>query len=434
MKNFKKEINELVKNGIIDWETGNKIEQYYKDTKEDNSSKILLFFSIIGAILVGLGIILIIGHNWDQLSISLKTVLAFVPLILSQCLCIFVKSKKNGSLSWQESSALLLFFSVGATIAMISQIYQISGDIREFIFTWMLLCLPIIFLLPSSSVSLLILIGVINLPVESDYHHSEPPPLMSLAWDQLLLYLGVVVYYLTLVLKQPKKLFTAWHHYVIPAVGFIIVVSSFKHLSPNTAMVMTALFSLYFLIGHTKEMETKSLRWNPYLIYGILGTTTMLFIQSYSSFWVELADHNYQGQFSDFTGSWPFYVICLTVFALTLMIASRKNTSDFNPILLSFHAYLMIFIIGNFLPSIAAFLINVLLVMIGLYYIYRGNKDQRMVFLNFGMLLVVSSILARFFEINLSFLARGIAFIIVGSLFFAANYYLIKKSKVTSHE
>jgi len=434
VKNIKKEIKELVENGVIDWDTGDKIEQYYLHKKEDNSSKILLFFGIIGAILIGLGIILIIGHNWDRLSISIKTFIAFVPLVLSQGLCLFVKAKKNGSQAWQESSAILLFFSLGATLALISQIYQIPGEQRVFVFTWMILSLGIIFLMPSSSVSILILIGVINLEAKTNYIKPEFRPLMTLHWDQLLLYAGVIAYYLTLVWKQPKKLFTAWHHYLVPAAGFIIVVSSFRHLSPYSAVVITVLFSLYYLIGHTKEMENKSLRWNPHLIYGLIGLTILLFIQSYSSFWSELGHNKYHGQFSDFGGSWPFYLIVLAVFVLTLKLARRKIAADFNPVLLSFHVYLVIFMLGNSFPTLAAFLINVVLVLIGLYYIYLGDRDKRMVFLNFGMMLVVSSILARFFEINLSFLARGIAFIVVGCLFFAANYYLINKSKNISHE
>ena len=65
-KNFTKELEELTKAEIISEDTAEKIRNYYQ-TKQNNSSTVLVAFAIIGAILVGLGFILIIAHNWDNL-------------------------------------------------------------------------------------------------------------------------------------------------------------------------------------------------------------------------------------------------------------------------------------------------------------------------------------------------------------------------------
>ena len=59
--------------------TGDKISNYYKKQPE-NPNRLLLAFGILAAILIGLGIILIMAHNWENLSVQAKTGAAFLPL------------------------------------------------------------------------------------------------------------------------------------------------------------------------------------------------------------------------------------------------------------------------------------------------------------------------------------------------------------------
>jgi uncharacterized membrane protein len=49
------------------------------------------------------------------------------------------------------------FFAIGANISLVAQVYNIPGDLNSFIITWMLLSLPLVYLLQSSIVSLYIL-------------------------------------------------------------------------------------------------------------------------------------------------------------------------------------------------------------------------------------------------------------------------------------
>jgi len=426
---LKKELSELVEAGVIDWKTRDKIKEYYKSQETDNSSRILLFFGIIGAILIGLGLILIIGHNWDRIPKVLKTILAFIPLIASQAACTYAKSSKPESKVWSEASAILLFFSIGAAIALISQIYHISGDHRSFVLSWMLLALPIIFLMPSSVVSFLVLIGITNLTRDFFSYDRSERLLSNLPIDQFLLYSAIVTYYLLLIKREPNSLFTGWHHYAIPIVGFIILISSISKFEVTTAIMLLALFSLNYNIGHTKEMESKSLRWNPYLVFGALGTAIILFILSYADLWEYLNNENVIKQFSNIKGSWPFYGLVLALVLTASSILRRKGFKSFNLTQITFAVFLIIFLAGIVHPMAGMVLTNIWLFAIGLYYIYRGNKAMRLVYLNFGMFVVIAVILARFFEMDLSFLVRGIMFVIVGLAFFGANYYLIKKSK-----
>ena len=137
-------LEELLKEGIISKENADDIRQYYQSKNEGSSNRLFLVFGLLGAVLVGLGIILIIANNWDSFSKVTKTVLAFVPLVIGQGFCTYSLLKMPDNKTWREAASSFTFFAVGAGIALISQIYHIQGSTAEFLLTWMLLTLPLV--------------------------------------------------------------------------------------------------------------------------------------------------------------------------------------------------------------------------------------------------------------------------------------------------
>ena len=100
--------------------------------------------------MIGAGDILLVAHNWDFLSRPVRCAIAFVPLVLSQALGVFVLLRRNESAPWRESAAILNVAAIGTAIALVSQTYQIQGDFARFILVWMLLALPIVYLFRTS--------------------------------------------------------------------------------------------------------------------------------------------------------------------------------------------------------------------------------------------------------------------------------------------
>jgi hypothetical protein len=49
--------------------------------------------------------------------------------------------------------------------------------------------------------------------------------------------------------------------------------------------------------------------------------------------------------------------------------------------------------------------------------------------LNYGLLILTALIICRFFDLDMSFVARGLLFVLVGAGFFAANIWMVKKRK-----
>lgn len=425
-------IKELIEAGVIDWKTGDKINKYYENKQSKNSNRVLVFFGILGSLLVGLGIILIVAHNWDRLSTSIKTLLAFTPLVLGQVICLVLKIKKNESQTWKEAASVFLFFAIGAAIAMVGQIWQIEGDVHQFVFTWLVLALPIMFLMPSSAVSLLILIGATQLNWQAMGMRDVGDISNVLAYvplKQLLVFSGPMSYYFLLQMKSPKSLFTDWHHYVIPIVAVIIIIRSTFNFGPFIVITFLATFGIIYNVGKRPFLENNSLRRNPYLVIGAMGTVVILYLTSFMAFW---KDWTSKSVTIDYTSNYITFVLIIIWIILTVLFIMRKGIREINPIQVCLPFFLL-FPFSVTTAYMAGMIVsNLCLMAIGLYYFWQGHKTSKLTLLNFGMIIIAAVIITRFFEMDISFVSRGICFVLTGLAFFAANYYLIKKSKSSS--
>ena len=151
------DLNQLLANQVITEDTALAIERYYQSKSQGNNNSITTIFAIIGSVLVGLGIMLILAHNWDQIDKWLKVSIAFFPLILAQGLGWYTLKSKAGSTGWREGCAVFLVLSLGACISLLSQIFNIEGSLHSFLWIWIILSLGIVYLFEARLVSILII-------------------------------------------------------------------------------------------------------------------------------------------------------------------------------------------------------------------------------------------------------------------------------------
>ncbi|MEL7006007.1 MAG: DUF2157 domain-containing protein, partial [Bacteroidota bacterium] len=135
-KNIASELKELLDNSVIDQEVADNILAYYQLKEVKSQNRLFIVFGILGALLVGLGIVLIIAHNWDDLSKVVKTIFAFIPIIVGQIACLYTLAKKPKDVGWREGASTFLVCAIGASISLISQIYHIEGDLASFVMKW----------------------------------------------------------------------------------------------------------------------------------------------------------------------------------------------------------------------------------------------------------------------------------------------------------
>ena len=94
-RNILNALPELVTHGVLTEEAAANVRAYYQQKDLQQSSKTNIIFGVLGAILVGMGIILMVAHNWDTLPRFVKLLFSFVPLVAGQLLCAFTLFKKS---------------------------------------------------------------------------------------------------------------------------------------------------------------------------------------------------------------------------------------------------------------------------------------------------------------------------------------------------
>ena len=98
---FLNDLPELIEGGIITNEIAESISIYYEKKKAEQGGVLQVVLAVLGAILIGLGILFILAHNWDYMSVSVKTILAFTPLVVAQALAVYIILKKSGDKMWR---------------------------------------------------------------------------------------------------------------------------------------------------------------------------------------------------------------------------------------------------------------------------------------------------------------------------------------------
>lgn len=423
---IEKDIPELVAAGVISQETGKDIQAYYKQKEGQSTNRLFIVFGILGATLVGLGIILILAHNWDDLSRATKTVFAFLPLLIGQVFCGFSILKKSDSQAWVESSASFLFFAVGASISLISQIYNIPGNLSSFILTWMLLCLPLVYLMRSSFISLLYLVGITFFACETGYWSRDPAD-TNYYWPLLLL---VLPHYYFLFKQKINSNFLTFHHWFVPISLTICLGIIGDKQGELLFIAYFSLFGLFYLISKQRFFSEQRIRNNGYLVLGALGTIVLLLTLSFDWFWNELENKSLDVR--EVFASGEFLVsVLLTVGAgwLAFFNKQAKDREMLQRLLGSvFLIFIVIYLIGLY-SSFAVILINVLVFVLGVTIIREGSRRENLGILNVGLMIITALIVCRFFDINLSFVTRGILFVLVGIGFFFTNYRMLKKRR-----
>ncbi len=419
---IQKDIRELVSANVITEQTAKDISTYYNQKKSEPNNRLFIVFGILGAILVGLGIILIIAHNWDDLSKPTKTVFAFLPLVIGQILCLYVILKRQGETAWKEGAGAFLTFAIGASISLVSQIYNIPGDLSSFMLTWMLLTAPLIYLLRSSIVSLLYIAGITYYVSETaywSYPYSEPWPY----WGMLLLMLP---YYYQLFKKRSESNFTLFHHWLVPLSLTITLGSIAVKHEELLFVTYLSLFGLFYGIGHSAHFKERSTRSNGYKTIGSLGTAGLLLVLSFNKVWKDL----FRTSFAESVWLSPEFLATFLLIILTMYMIWYNYQKDktIKPISFTFLVFALIFSIGQY-DVIAALLINLLVFAMGILTVLEGAKKDNLGILNYGLLIITALVMCRFFDTNISFVLRGLLFVGVGVAFFLTNMWMLKKRR-----
>ena len=418
-----KELRHLVDANVISEETANQIQEYYRSRKTEPSNRFTIVLSILGALLVGLGIVLVIAHNWDDFSRLLKTIFAFLPLVLGQGLCLYALLRRKDSFVWRECSAIILFFGIGASIALVSQIYHMGGELSDLLLVWMVLSAPLIYLLPSYIVSLLYIAGV-----------SWYACVLGYSWDSsskvpylyLPLMLVIVPAYLKL-LRTKNNLFVLHNWFLAASVVFVLGAFTRETDYQWVFLGYLSLGCIYYHIGTGSYFAEQRLYANPFRVLSLPGIVAILLFWSYQYTW----SFNIFGDAANW--DWIFFCILLLLFlvAAGIMIRryTRKERLAISPVEFSAYVFLVALLLETNDGMLSAIVINLWVLLLGLYFTRLGSIRSHLGILNLGLFIIGLLAVLRFFDESIPFVWRGIFFLATGITFFAANYIVIKRRK-----
>jgi uncharacterized membrane protein len=420
-----KELPGLVQAGVISEETANRIEKYYAHQPNQSVNRLFIVFGILGSLLVGMGIVLIIAHNWDILPKIAKLAIGLFPLLIGQLVCAYVLLKKPEAKAWREGAGAFLFFAIAISISIVSQVYNIEGDLGGFLFIWMCLALPIAYVLRSSFVSLLFIVGITWYACEEGYFNY---PYNHAPYYWAFLAAIIPFYYHEFIRRGLKNNFFYFHSWFF-VLSLTICLGTLADQNEDLIMIAyMSLFSAFVIVSQLNIFETNRVLTNAYLVVGSLGVVILLLMLSFEWYWEEIGnERTYDIPIqTEYMGAAIVSLVCC---GLLFLLSKEKNWKEINSKSYSFILFIILYRIGLSAPMISQFLVNVLILTLAIYTIRDGALRNHLGILNYGLLIITALIGCRFFDTDLTFVVRGLLFIAVGVGFFAANYYMIQKRK-----
>jgi uncharacterized membrane protein len=419
------ELPDLVSKVVLTQEAADKLRNHYGEIKSVNKNWFfIILFGVIGALLIGLGIISLIGHNWEELSRPVRVVLSLLPLVSGQALALWVLLKRPASHAFKEGTATFLSLMVGASMALISQTYNIPGDTADFIFTWMLLIVPLVYFMEATITAAIYVAGV----TVWAGHFWNSPLQAFLIWPLL----AVVVPHFIWALRQEKYAIRAAILALVMAISVCLAAgfSLGKTWPGSWIVIYSSIIALFYLLG-SWEFRSVSTNWQkPFRILGGLGVFSMIFSLTFRFPWESVTGKYHY--LKNETFSWIVLPDCvLTVFlavAAIVMFLEYVKRNDLRRAL--FGALPLVALVGYAFSGIAVFfsmvLFNIYLFVVSLVWLRSGIQTKSLGVINAGMFMLAALIIARFFDSEINFILKGLVFIAIGIGFLVTNIVILR--------
>lgn len=429
----------LEQKNIVNPETGIKIRGFIRRTEDATYWQIFLVIGgILGALFASAGIFSLISHNWYDYPKHLKGFFSLVPVLVALYFYYTAIIKHKDSKTWIEASSLFLMLMIGASIALVSQTYQMDGDFTKFIKVWLALTIPLFYIARASFISFFYLTLSLFLLSEAAMGMGRfgGGETGETYWFWLYLLAFIPHYYLALnkesKLQSIRIVFMSYVLYSVLLLGLAVTVKSNYILWFATVQVGFYLFGKQFM-GDNKYIALRPFQW-----LSQLALACMLIAFSFEELQYFAFSYDSIFNYDLWEGEQIYYFILLLVVMGGVYFNFFRAKEKFGQInyLIVFTPFFLIFamIIDNFTTSWwwLSLLINFYVLFIGIVTLIHGSTDGKVVKMVGGLAVIAVLLAIRYFDNDLGFIAKGIVFLGVGGMFFLIN--LLVKDKVEDIE
>jgi uncharacterized membrane protein len=419
------ELPSLVDGKIIDANSAESLRRHYQpQVRQSRSLSIGLTISaVLGGLLIGAGIILLLAHNWDELTRPMRAVLSMLPLVISVLLAGFTILRRPDSTAWREGSGIFYFLSIGASIALVSQTYHLYNDLQGFLLVWMLLALPLVYLLGAGTAFIGFLACLVWYNFSLNQMFSWRGYQVPLNPQPLFLLLAVLPFFAWQVWKRRESLMTIWLSAAL-SIALPLLLTAFldKRDFSYWQLSFGGLFTLMYLVSCHWFGGLRGWR-NPFRAVGCLGIAVIAIILTFRE------------PYRDPVEVWQLGTQALVIWLLAAAVwvglvgdLFRRKLS-FNWLAVLFPGVIALGVLGLGRENQAPLLMNFYVFALGVFTLVRGVKRDSLLSMNEGLLLLTALIISRFFDGDYGFVARGVAFIVVGFGFLGMNLWVLINRK-----
>lgn len=410
------QLPELTARGVLSEQAAIALRQHYGPPSVRSGVSVLVAMTaVLAALLIGSGIILLLAANWDSFPRGVRTTSAFIPLVVSQALGAFVLLRKSDAMGWREGVALLNSLAVAAAIALVSQIYHMPGDFTGFLLVWMLLTLPAIYALRAAGATLLYLWLAMHWTLSDTAHH------WPWGWA---LFAAVLPIAVPMIMRGGLR---AWWLAVAAMIcGGILLgaTSNQAHIHGVWIPTFAGYLAILYVAGVAlRPDELHPFRWVGFAAIGVL---------SLAFTWADV----WSGESGNTSGSGAIVATAICALAMVGGMAAAALAFVRNVPVNPFAAVFPIVALVAYGLAVAreqwaaALLFNLYVFALSVMALRAGLTRGRFAETNAGMLLLTALIVMRFFDTDVGFLIRGLAFIAAGVGFLVVNMMLLKRRKV----
>jgi uncharacterized membrane protein len=382
LRALEKEADLWLTEGLISREQRDAILARYRMLKEADekagSGKLIATITVLGAVLIGIGILLFVGANWYEIPKWGKLGIIFSTMIASYGAGFYLRFESK---NYPKAGAALIFLGsmvFGAGIFLIAQIYHITVHYPNGPLLWGIGVLPLAYLLGFRTI-------------------------LTLSLADLLIWLGM----------------EASFHLSLPYDGFL----------PFVALYLTAGIALWTVgLMHSGFDRLKKLA-GPPIVLGVLVTFGSCYILTFDIFRAAFAPESLT----------PFYggIIALFVASGILYLTSPHKAKGWTaeilvPALFMVTAVLVILVAGKTPPaarSLPRILMNIVFAFGVVGIIVLGYVQRQTSYINIGLIFFVLDVIARYFDFFWKLLPRSVFFIVGGIILLLGGSLLEKKRR-----
>ncbi|MES2555657.1 MAG: DUF2157 domain-containing protein [Bacteroidota bacterium] len=428
-------LDSLEQKGILNTEANGQIQHFLTKKNTSIGKLFLTLAAIIGSLFLSAGVFAIISHNWSDFPRHVRGVLSFVPSLVALFFYYKAVFKHPKSTSWIEASSLFLMLMIGASIALVSQTYQMDGDFDKFITVWLILTLPLFYIARASGIAIFYLFLSTKFLFPDIQYDWFMPSGVTLNEKYYLFWLFLIAFlphfYLSLNRKSTQQgfraIFLGW------LIAIFLICTMPLAVKAGYIWWAMAMLMAFYLVGKKYYAHNISSLGRPFQTMALFHLFYYLIYFSNET----VSNFMFRWEKIETIKEWNkeqigFFVLgtLLTAALTVIAILWRRKDAVLNRAVI-FIPILFVFMYGIFclnefyqvdLTWWSFLIFNIYVLVFGVNAMVMGNRSGNVLYMIYGLFLVCFLLWVRYFDMDVAFWLKGIFFMIVGLLFFLVHF------------